>query len=130
MSRASSWQSSMLSRFDDRDDLGQQGAIRSYWSDLPESEVAELLSFIELEYGLPSGLLRPNDPVAKLMAPVPTRNPLKWMVYQTRSGDRNSELNWKVARKLREHNLEIQLDAIRTVDDLVRAWCGDPPKSE
>ena len=50
--------------------------------DLPANEVSELLRTIELEYGIPAGLLRPSDPLDHLTAPVPVRNPLRDAFYR------------------------------------------------
>ena|SRR2546427_12255190 len=118
------WVASLLQRFAGREDLGKRGVYQHYWSAMPEQAIMELFDFIELEYKLPAGLLRPEDGLTKLLEPVATRNPFRWLVYQLRSGDRQSELNRQVAKRMRGYsNLGTWTD-IATMDDLVRAWCG------
>lgn len=118
------WVATLLQRFADREDLGKRGVYQCYWSEMPEPAVMELFDFVELEYNLPAGLLRPEDALAKLLEPVPTRNPFRWLVYQLRSGDRQSELDRQLAKRMRAFGTLGTWTNIETVDDLVRAWCG------
>ena len=118
-----------MKRFADREDLGQAEVYQQYWSDYPEQDVKELLELIHREYQLPPGLLRPDDHLDKLLAPVKTSNPLKWLVYRLRAEDRRSELNFQLSKRQRQHGTEKawQLKAIVTMNDLMLAWCGRLP---
>jgi hypothetical protein len=96
---------------------------------LPMPEVLECLELIEEEYPVPPGLLRPNDELKKLFDPVITKNPWRWLVYQGREGDRESEISYQLDKKLKAHgtrDLWVR-NGVRTVDDLLRAWCGLKP---
>lgn len=48
----------------------------------PVKEVADCLAVIEREYGVPIGLLRPPDSIRMLVAPVKSRNPVKWYAFE------------------------------------------------
>jgi hypothetical protein len=124
MSRLSHWQKAIQKRFKDREDLGRARLGADYWPDLPQQPLEELFDFLELEYSLPPGLLRPEDPLAKLFARVHTRNPLRWMVYQVRSGDIQSELGRQLGERLDQHGTRHEWSRLDTLDDLARAWCG------
>ncbi len=95
---------------------------------LPEMEVSACLDLVEFEYGLPAGLLRPEDSLAKLVKPVSTKNPLRWIIYQVRAGDRENELTFQLVRQMRRHGTYGTWQHVDTIDDLVRAWCGQKPK--
>ncbi|SRR2546426_971021 len=125
---SSQWQAEILKRFADREDIGKSAVYQGYWSEMPEQAVMELFQLIEVEYKLPAGLLRPNDSLSKLLEPIKTGNPFKWLVYQLRASDRQSELNDELAKRMQEHDSSGSREEIRTIDDLVRAWCGCSPK--
>lgn len=119
-------------RFGDRDELSKEELFRRFWADqdLPEEEVREVFELIEFEYGIPAGILRPDDELAKLFVPLSTWNPIAWLNYQQIFGDRHDSLDTSIAEKLKQHDLVDEWgDAIYTVDDYVRAWCGQPPES-
>ncbi len=71
----SKWKSALLRRFGDRENLDREELYARHWAHyaLPKREVFEALDLIELEYGIPSGVLRPEDELSKLLEPVPTR---------------------------------------------------------
>jgi hypothetical protein len=123
------WRRGLRIRFADREDLGKTGVYRQYWSEFPERAVMELFELIEMEYELPPGLLRPNDSVAKLVDPVKTANPFKWLFYQGRTEDRTSEINYQLGKRQWQSGTQKAWEhsKIRTVNDLIRAWCGVLP---
>lgn len=133
MTLFTSWRNRLREqRFGDRDELSQQEMFRRFWADegLPEEKVREVFDLIELWYGIPAGVLRPGDELAKLFVPLSTRNPFKWLSYQITFGDLHDMLDDKIVEKLKEHHLADEWgDAIYTVDDYVRAWCGRPPET-
>jgi hypothetical protein len=118
-----------LLRFADRDDIGKEGFYQRYYSarDLGSEAVFELLELIEFEYDLSAGLLRPEDSLSKLVEPIATRNPWRWLVYQTAAGDRQNELSYQLTKRMRNHGTLKSWVRIETVDDLVCAWCGLSP---
>jgi hypothetical protein len=113
----------LLSRFGDREDLGLGGARNRFWPELDEQAVISILTLIEREYGLPSGILRPGDSLEKLFQPIETKNPLKWMMYQLRASDKKSEINYELGRRMARSTKTSNDAKITTVDDLVRSWC-------
>jgi hypothetical protein len=122
-----SWHSALLSRFQDREHLGAHGVCVSCWPDLGEQSVLEVLTLIQREYGLEAGLLRPDDALDKLLKPIVTRSPFKWLVYQLRASDKQSELNLQLRRRMDRCGTRNAWSRIETIDDLVRAWCGQQP---
>jgi hypothetical protein len=123
------WRRVLHSRFADREDLGKTRVYRQYWSEFSEQAVMELFELIGTEYKLPPGLLRPNDPMTKLIDPVKTANFFKWLVYKARTEDRNSELNYQLSKRQRQYGTQKSWEQARilTVNDLIRAWCGQLP---
>jgi hypothetical protein len=101
-----------------------------YFRHLPKEQVFACLTFIEDEYEIPAGLLRPADSLTKLFAPVATSNPLKWLVYQVREGDSQNELNYELFRRQQRAgtNQAWVRAGIKTINDLIDAWCGRSPQ--
>jgi hypothetical protein len=124
-----SMKKALRARFADREDLGKYEFYEQYYSatDLPKDDLLELLELIEFEYDLSPGLLRPEDNLSKLVEAVPTKNPWRWLVYQTAAGDRQSELSYQLDKRMRQSGTLEKWTRIETVDDLVRAWCGQSP---
>jgi len=119
----------LRSRFGDREDIGKVGLYERYYAatDLPKEAILECCELIEFEYELSPGLLRPDDKLSKLVEPIPTKNPWRWMVYQTAAGDRQNELSYQLAKRMRQYGTVGFWSKIETVDDLIRAWCGRRP---
>src|SRR5438046_2951640 len=130
MSKSSScWHESFLKRFAERKDIGKDRLYAEYFMEdnLPKKEVLECLSLIESEYDLPAGLLRPDDKLTKLFEPVKTKNPLLWLIYQTRAEDRKSELNYELAKRMHQHGILGRWSKIDTIGEFIHAWCGKIP---
>lgn len=125
----SEWHNAILSRFGKREDFGKDGLYKRYFKsdELPREAVLECFDLIESEYGISVGILRPDDVLTKLFEPVITRNPLKWLEYQLKAGDKQSELNYQLNKRLRKHNIFELVYPVITVDDFVHAWCGQKP---
>lgn len=119
----------LRSRFGDREDIGKEGLYARYYAatDFPKAALLELLELIEFEYDLSPGVLRPEDKLSKLVEPIPTKHPWRWMVYQTAAGDRQNELSYQLAKRMRKSGTLEAWSQIETVDDLIRAWCGRRP---
>ncbi len=119
----------LRARFGDREDIGKQGLYDRYYAStgVPKEALLELLDLIEFEYDLSPGLLRPEDKLEKLVEPIPTKNPWRWLVYRTSAGDRQSELSYRLSKRMRQYGTLGAWPQIETVDDLIRAWCGRRP---
>jgi hypothetical protein len=85
------------------------------------------MEFVETEYGVPGGLLRPGDSIEKLTRPVEARFLLDWGAAEVRAGDRALELHRQLVRRLSQANTRDEWKVIASIDDLVRAWCGEIP---
>jgi hypothetical protein len=121
----SSWQKAVESRLGDRADLGKEGLHRRFWPELSKSDVIEALELIETECDVRPGLLRPADRLAALFEPPKTKNPFRWLEYQSRSSDGSLEISYRLGKRLRVSNTADQWrDRVDTVDDFVRAWCA------
>ena len=127
----SQWRQTLLGRFADREDLGKTRAYEQYWAEFPRQDVLELFELLEVEYQTPPGLLRPADNLSKLLDPIATSNLFKWLLYRTRTEDRIAEINYRLGKRQERYGTRQawQKAGISTVDDFVRAWCGQPPGS-
>jgi hypothetical protein len=123
------WRKMFLDRFAGREDLGKEDLYARFFAPegLPKSDVFECLELIEFEYEFSPGLLRPDDGLTKLFDRVVTRNPWRWMLYQVREGDSKSEINYQLANRMRRFGTLGSWSRIETVNDLLRAWCGQTP---
>lgn len=129
--RGKSWTSVIRSRFRDRELLSRDQCYEIHFAPLglPEELALECLDFIEIEFGVPVGLLRPTDRLSLLFTEVSTKNPLKWLAYRVREGDSRSELDYELGKRLRRYGiLDLWKDIdIETIGDLLCAWCGERP---
>lgn len=123
------WRAAIRSRFEGRENLTGEEFYGRYYvgSGISKEDVLECLSFIEVEYDFPAGLLHPEDKLIRLFAPVATKNPWRWLVYRVKEGDSQSELEYELAKRQRRHGTLGTWSRLETVDDLIRAWCGKTP---
>ncbi len=123
------WHERLLQRFTDRIDLGKDRLYDEYFAKqlLPKEQVLNCLSLLESEYQISAGLLRPKDSLEILFNRVPAKNPLLWLVYRTREDDSRSEINYQLGKRIRKYRLDVQSSQIRTLEDLVKVWCGKSP---
>lgn len=117
------WREWIQERFGDRAVLRRDEAKRALWSDLPEAELEEFFELIEAEYGLDAGLLRPEDNLDRLTAPIKTKNPLRWYLVEPRIEDAASELNYQLGNRARKAGLN-DCPTVSTLGEYVRVWCG------
>lgn len=99
---------------------------------LPKDEVFDCLRLLEFEYGIPVGILRPEDKLSKLFEPVIAKTPWQWLVFRTREGDSETEINYQLGKRMRRaRTLDSWSKVMRlgdmTVADLLRAWSGLSP---
>jgi hypothetical protein len=125
----SSWRRSVVKRFSDRPDIGKKEVYLQYFEPMGLSEkcVLECLDLIETEYDVSAGLIRPNDNISLLVGDVMTKNPIRWVFYRAREEDIQSELNYQLGKRMRQHGTEGLWKDIDTIGDFVRAWCGGKP---
>jgi len=117
------WRKAAEARFVDRPDLGSEGLWQEFWSDRPEAEVRAALELIEAD--VRPGLLRPDDRLRDVFRSPSTRNPLRWLEFQTRSSAGLLEVSYQLNRRLRMHGTVEQWGGkVHTLDEFVRAWCG------
>jgi len=123
------WHQRLLQRPTDRIDLGKDRLYDEYFAKqlLPQEQVLNCLSLLESEYQISTGLLRPKDSLEILFNRVPAKNPLLWLVYRTREDDSRSEINYQLGKRIRKYRLDVQSSQIRTLEDLVKVWCGKSP---
>ena len=117
------WQEWINERFGDRLALPREDAIRKFWIDLPRAELEEFFQFIEIEYGLDVRLLRPDDKVDRLTAPIRTKNPWRWYLVEPRIEDAGSELNYQLWKRAKQRGL-CDFAPVSTLGEYVRIWCG------
>ncbi|HUQ32751.1 MAG TPA: hypothetical protein VM095_11565 [Pyrinomonadaceae bacterium] len=120
------WQEVIRARFGEREDLGVEVLYARYWAaeGLSKLEVLECLNLIETEYELPAGILRADDSLDLLFDSISTRNPFKWWSAQPPIEDRASEINYQLGMRLKDHGTLGTWTNIKTIDDLIHAWCG------
>ena len=128
------WRQEVLRRFEGRENLTHDELYSRYFESagLPRDEIFECLKLLEFEYDVPSGLLRPEDKLEKLFKPVPANNPWRWLVYRTREGDSQTEINYELGKRMRRAGTIQSWSHIKnfsdiTFSDLIRAWCGLTP---
>ena len=113
----------IIPEFFERHDYGKESLHSEFWPDLPRDDVMKLLQLLEDMLEITPGRLRPSDPIESVFAPTPTRNPYKWLVRQVEQGDAELELQEELWLRLDAANLKLS-STLRTVDELVRCWCG------
>jgi hypothetical protein len=119
------WRKAVEARFADRSDLGREGLRQQFWRDLPEAEVRAALELVEAEANVRPGLLRPDDRLHDLFRSPSTKNPFRWLEFQTRSSDGLLEISYQLNKQLRTHGTVDEWgDKVYTLDEFVRAWCG------
>lgn len=123
------WIAALRARLGDREELDVDQLFARAWASrgLSRDQVREALALIEAEYGLPAGILRPEDSLEVLFQPVQTSNPWHRLQYRFWAGDKRIELDRQVSRRLARYGTEGAWAKIRTIDDFIRAWCGGAP---
>jgi hypothetical protein len=112
----------LLGRLSGRTELSREAALAKLGEGLPGHEVGELARLLEEEFGIPLGLLRPQDSLVALWAPVCIRQPLKWLWAQSALEDAVSEVNHQlqVRRQAKGQSSGPRLSSVR---ELFIAWC-------
>ncbi|HET7463413.1 MAG TPA: hypothetical protein VFJ82_19330 [Longimicrobium sp.] len=118
----SSWQTAIRERFSDRPLLEADAAVEQFWPGYPRECVDELFTLIETEFGIPIGLIRPEDLLSIVFEPVHSRNPLKWFHIQFNMMEARGEVELQLAERLRRRGT--RAGNLRTFRELVEAWCG------
>ncbi len=117
----SRWTELIAERFSDRGIVDRDNVYTQLWERHGVGAVAvgEVLKLIEQEYGVPPGLLRPDDDVGLLTDPI--RSPTIWerLSYRLKSEDRLSELNYQLGKR---SSAGRSSTSIETLLDYVRTW--------
>jgi len=126
------WHKAFLKRFDGREDIGKRHLYERYFASegLPRDAVYACLDLLAFEYEMPAGILRPSNKLEKLFAPIPTSNPFAWFFYRAREQDSQAEVNYRLAKRMRQYGTLGKWLKIETVNDLIRAWCGLTPPTK
>jgi hypothetical protein len=88
----------------------------------PPGDVESLAELLEVELGLPLGLLRPDDHVKEIFAPFTLGNPLTWLMAETRLEDGLTEVSYALRKRLKTRGRTMA--EVHTVRDLFSAWCA------
>jgi hypothetical protein len=104
----------------DRKELGEQFRVDP--ADL-HLLVDEGLALFEQEYGIPPGLLRPDDPLTLFTDFTGARHPIAAFFERTAREDSVSELNYAL-KKRRKLLGTLPGEPLRTLGDFVRAFLG------
>jgi hypothetical protein len=125
----SAWKNAVEARFGGREELSKD-RLAQLWPYLPHEEVVEALQTIEsgfIEFRV--GILRPGDALSLLFTPPPqTKKFWQYWSAEVRSGDADFEISTKLNKRLKTFGTTKEWKRrILTVDDFVRAWCGQRP---
>jgi hypothetical protein len=119
------WRRAVEARLGERQDLGCHRLWQEFWSGLPEDEVLGALELIEAESEISAGLFRPTDRLHDLFQAPVTKNPFRWMQFQTRSSDGLLEVSYQLSKRLRRRGaVDLWGGKVYTVDEFVQAWCA------
>jgi hypothetical protein len=111
-------------RFPPRDKLTKSDLAKRFFSGYQEAETIELFDLIEREFHIDIGFLRPEDSLDTLFAPVSSWNPFSWAMFRALESDGVNEISTEVAKKRKRRGLPVvPANEVRTVGDLVHAWC-------
>ncbi len=123
------WTSAIRKRFEGREDLGKEGLYAQYFEPLSLDKKETLACFetIELGYGIPAGIMRPEDSLSKLTKRVETQNPLKWFWWLGKNEFSDDDLIEELQIRLDKYGTTNYWKRIETLEDLVSAWCGKKP---
>ena len=105
----------------DRVDTGRERALADLGAGLPIADARKLADLLEIEFGIPIGLLRRDDRLDVLLAPFSLGNPLSWLWAEAALEDGVSEINYRL--KLRGASRERRPQTVR---ELFEAWCAEP----
>jgi hypothetical protein len=116
----------MRDRFADREDLGRDAVFDRFVAPLGLSrpQVDELFDFVEEEFGVPGGLLRPDDSIGMLLRPLPAGNLWTSWGNEQRAGDRQLALHMELTERWKKLRGRDPHPHVSTIGDLVRAWGG------
>ena len=126
----SAWKKAVEARFDGREELSKEQLARAYWPTLRTDDVVG--AFQTIEWGLVDfrvGLLRPGDSLSLLFTP-PAQTKKFWQYWsaEIHSADSDLDISTKLNERLKRFATAKEWKRrILTVDDFVRAWCGERP---
>lgn len=118
------WQG-LLARFGDRPVLSRRELIDLFRADeaFDEARMSSLFALLEEIYRIPAGILRPSDHIDLLVERVPEKRWWRGPVHDVIAGDRQFWIQEELARQTKGRLDGDEIGEIKTVLDLVRAWC-------
>jgi hypothetical protein len=123
------WYDAIAARFSDRSELDKRELYSQFFGSFPESDVLACLSLLEKEFKVPVGKFRPEDSLSKLFKPVSSLNPMKQAEFEVMAGDRQLEIQTELRKRLQHSSTCDSWVIVETIEDLVRAWCGEHPSN-
>lgn len=120
------WQQELQAQFANREELSASALVAAFDlpAEIPEDALMQGLSVFKEEYGVSVGRLRPSDSLALFTEPPRTRNPIRWLFVRAAFEDRTSELNYRLAKRLRSIGAPARVRPLSTLRDYVLAWQG------
>lgn len=121
------WNERISTRTTDRDELtlSELSELFGFSPQHEEAAVHECLSVFEEEYGIPGGLLRPEDSLEMFIEPPVPRGVLGWLFDRAAMEDKASELSYRLKRQReRMGRPPIPVHPPTTVGEYVRSWLG------
>jgi hypothetical protein len=123
-----SWKRELAEVFANRTELSASELVDLFGARPVDGDVLveECLRLFEQEYGLPIGLLRPDDPLRLFTNPPHTANPIASFFRRMAFEDSTSELNYRL--KLRRRALgSINPKTPTTIGEYAAAFLGYEP---
>jgi len=119
------YRAGLLARFGGRPVLPRRELINLFRAGEPfdEEKMSPLFALLEEIYRIPAGVLRPSDDINLLVERVPERRWWRGPVHDVIAGDRQFWLQEELARQTKGRPEKDEIGEIKTVLDLVRAWC-------
>src|SRR4051812_17900352 len=100
----------------------REDALADIAAGLPLGDAAELADLLEIELGMPIGLLVPDDSLGELLAPFGLGNPFTWLFAEGRLEDGIGEVAYQLRRRRNERGWAT-VGHLSTIRDLFLAWC-------
>ncbi len=118
-----SYRKGLRKRFDGRIALSTEEWLLRYGSDDSRAGVSEFLSRFETIFGIPAGLLRPEDPVTMVTATPPARNWWRDHFHDFFAREALRELEEELDDRLKTRGLSRKYKPPETVGELIDLWC-------
>jgi hypothetical protein len=122
-----SWDESIRARLKERAELtlSELSEVFGFAAKRDEAAVNECLSLFEEEYGIPIGVLRPEDGLEVFIEPPPAKGILTWLFERAAIEDKASELSYRLKRQReRIGRTPMPVRPPTTIGEYVDCWVG------